>query len=205
MSNPQDAQPKARTASRNRLGRSRKRFLAGFTAVDLVTIAALAACARITHLLQKFINFAFPLNVGLWYIFFAWALATVMVLVPKRGAASLYAGLNVLAINILIEGDPPQWLITVPFAVVLTELIFWVVERISGNYCTTPTTAVIGLTIAAPVWWLAMVYFGLHIVFATPMNAAALGITLGMFVISAPIVAFLGNKIGRSLKPLLAY
>ncbi|QYA99812.1 hypothetical protein I1A62_01190 (plasmid) [Rhodococcus sp. USK10] len=61
------------------------------------------------------------------------------------------------------------------------------------------------MTIIAPVWWLAMVYFGLHMVFGVLMKAAVLGITLGMFVISAPIVAFLGNKIGRSLKPLLAY
>jgi hypothetical protein len=192
-------------ASRSGPGRARKRFLAGFTAVDLVTIAALAACARITHLIQKFVNFAFPLNVGLWYIFFAWALATVVVLVPKRGAASLYAGLNIIAINILIEGDPPQWLITVPFAIILMEVVFWVVQKVSGNYCTTPVTAVVGLTIVAPIWWLAMVYFGLHMVFGVPMNAMALGITLGMFVISAPVVAFLGNKVGRSLKPLLTY
>lgn len=192
-------------SGRTGTGKPRRQFLAGFTAVDLVTIAALAACARISHLIQKFINFAFPLNVGLWYIFFAWALATVVVLVPKRGAASLYAGINVLGINILIEGDPPQWLITVPFAIIFMEIIFWVVQKVGGNYCTTPRTAVIGLTLAAPIWWLAMVYFGLHMVFGVPMNAAALGITLGMFVVSAPIVAYFGNKIGRSLKPLLTY
>lgn len=202
MSNARINKTKATSKS---LGRPRKKFLAGFTAVDLVTIAALAACARITHLIQKFINFAFPFNVGLWYVFFAWALATVVVLVPKRGAASLYAGLNVIAINILIEGDPPQWLITVPFAIILMEVVFWAVQKTSGNYCTTPVTAVIGLTLAAPIWWLAMVYFGLHMVFGVPMNAMALGATLGMFVVSAPIVAFLGNRIGRSLKPLLTY
>jgi len=202
MSDSSQTRPRA-NSPRSRSGKARQKFLANFTAVDLVTIAALAAAARISHLIQKFFNFAFPFNVGFWYVFFAWALATVVVLVPKRGTAALYAGLSVLAINILVEGDPPQWLLTVPFAIIATELIFWAVQRATGSYCATPKTAIIGLTLAAPIWWLAMVYFGLHMVFGVPMSVNALLITLGMFVVSAPIVAYLGNTIGRRLKPLL--
>lgn len=204
MTEPQAAKPTpSDRANQRRSGRSRKTFLAGFTAVDLVTIAAFAAAARISHLVQKFFNFAFPLNVAFWYVFFGWALAAVVVLVPKRGTAALYAGLSVLAINILVEGAPPQWLLTVPVAIIVTELIFWAVQRISGSYCATLTTSIVGLTLAAPVWWLAMVYFGLHMIFGVPLGLAAILITLATFVVSAPVVAFIGHKAGKALQPLL--
>ena len=202
MTEPRAAKPDTRPNQR-RSGKSGNKFLAGFTAVDLITIAAFAAAARISHLIQKFFNFAFPLNVAFWYVFFGWALAAVVVLVPKRGTAALYAGLGVLAINILVEGDPPQWLLTVPVAIVVTELIFWAVQRVSGSYCATLKTSLIGLTLAAPVWWLAMVYFGLHMIFGVPMGAAALLVTLGVFIVSAPVVALLGHRVGKALQPLL--
>jgi hypothetical protein len=204
MTEPRAAKPDtASRAKQRRSGKPGKKFLAGFTAVDLVTIAAFAAAARISHLIQKFFNFAFPLNVAFWYVFFGWALAAVVVLVPKRGTAALYAGLSVLAINILVEGDPPQWLLTVPVAIVVTELIFWAVQRVGGSYCATLKTSLVGLTLAAPVWWLAMVYFGLHMIFGVPMGTAAILVTLGVFIVSAPVVAFAGHKVGKSLQPLL--
>lgn len=135
-------------------------------------------------------------------------LATVVawgVLVPKPGVASLYSVLGVLAINLLLEGDPPQWLITVPPAAILTELIFIAIYKKTGHYGDTPKTAMLALTLAAPIWWLAIIYFGLEIVFGTPFNVTSRVVTFIGFMIAGPVFGYIGNKIGEGVRPLLTH
>lgn len=183
----------------------RRGLFEAFTAVDLVTIAAFAAAWRLTHLTQKFLNFAFPLNVALWMVYYAWGLAAVLVLVPKPGTVALYSTLGVLAINLLLEGDPPQWLITIPPAILITELIFLAIYKRTGNYGNTPQTAMLGLTLSAPFWWLAVIYFGLEHVFATPFTMGGRILTFLGFMVAAPVFGYIGNKIGEGVRPLLTH
>jgi FtsH-binding integral membrane protein len=174
------------------------------TAVDLVTIAGFAAAWRAIHLTQKLFNVVYPLNVALWFIYFALALFALLVIVSKPGTAGLFF-ITASLINFFLEGETTQWMIIIWMAIIFTELIPLAIWRITGHYCDTPRTAVIGSLLLAACWGPYLVFGGLQFLFQVPVTTAQQIGILGTFLVTAPFAALAGHYLGRRLKPLLGY
>jgi len=174
----------------------------GFNAVDLVTLAALAALFRATDYVAGVVAFIFPFNTTLMTIAFGITAICAAVIIRKPGVFTLFT-LAAQLINVFVQGEMPIAGVIMLAWGVLADLYLYMRLKNGADPFKSLRDMIICSVLLGIVWVLTVygiLFPVIYLVQLTPLIYAALMI---VGLIGVVVGGILGYYLGSRIKSLL--
>ncbi|NQT48509.1 MAG: hypothetical protein HQ578_05995 [Chloroflexi bacterium] len=169
---------------------SKRKIMQGFSAVDLVTLAAFAAMYRALWYVWQAFSFLFPFNLVLNTLFFCLTAVAAGTIVRKFGALTLF-NVAAQAINFFIQGESVVGTVACLTWSILAEIYIYVQLRAGADPFSSFRHMFIAGTLLSAVWIISMWAFLFPVIFQIDM---AVGLA-----IAGAVTGFIGGMVGGAL------